>query len=459
MGGVRIRRDQDNGRRAKGLADFVETDDSRIATPPFQIAYVLLAEPRPLRQLLLGLACCDPCRPDISAHEPPHIHAATVDRRPRPSLSTIICIDGPPRLSVAAAERTGVPQFFGDFRMMISLPRLGLLALISAAACTSVPGTAAAQSSFDCRRPSSEAVAIICRDPELMRRDRQVDAAYRSALENAVEPGRIRDSHERWAGGIATCGSDRRCISQGLGEELEALEYATQSATSERGEERSQSFASTKPRPAPAQGTFSAVPPLPDETENPKERVVDANTTGSEKPVGGDAGMAPDQYDQPLDDPFAAPLEPFESTAVPEPVQTENAVPLTPSAASPENKNAGLLMGALILGLVVIVLLALLATKSLADYSMRKYGWPMILNWWNLLHLVAIFALIGLWSFAAPVAGLVVAGGLWVIMLVVNSLKTNILAGLAMTIIQPFVIFVLWALYGVAKAKAEGRRI
>lgn len=111
------------------------------------------------------------------------------------------------------------------------------------------------------------------------------------------------------------------------------------------------------------------------------------------------------------------------------------------------------------IGLVLAVLLALGTTKALADYTSRRYGWPLILNWWNLLHFVG--AVLGMFvsTMGVPMMGLVVFGGCWVIVLIVNIWKTNLLAGLLMTLVQPLVVAILWVAYGITRAKMEGRRI
>lgn len=136
--------------------------------------------------------------------------------------------------------------------------------------------------------------------------------------------------------------------------------------------------------------------------------------------------------------------------------------PVAPSASETpvaDSNNADALFGGIILGLIVVALIALGATKALADYTSNRFGWPMILNWWNVLHLISIFALIGGLSVGAGAGGAVIAIGLWLIVLLVNVRKTNLLVGLTMTALQPFVVFIMWALYGVMKAKAEGRRV
>lgn len=83
-----------------------------------------------------------------------------------------------------------------------------------------IPLSAEAQSSFDCRRPRSDTAATICRDPDLAARDRQIDLAYRKALDQAADPDRVRDNRTAWANSLVGCGSDRQCIAQAYAEEL-----------------------------------------------------------------------------------------------------------------------------------------------------------------------------------------------------------------------------------------------
>ena len=114
----------------------------------------------------------------------------------------------------------------------------------------------------------------------------------------------------------------------------------------------------------------------------------------------------------------------------------------------------------MIVGLILAVLIALGATKALADHTSQRYGWPLIMNWWNILHFIGgaafmFLAFVGL----QPLMGAVVFAGCWLIVLIVNITKTNLVVGTLMTILQPLVVAILWVLYGVTRAKAEGRRI
>jgi len=123
------------------------------------------------------------------------------------------------------------------------------------------------------------------------------------------------------------------------------------------------------------------------------------------------------------------------------------------------SSETSIVVGGFILGLIIVLLIALGATKALADYSASRFGWPMIMNWWNALHLISIFALVIAASMGSPMAGAVIAAGLWLIVLLVNIRKTNLLVGLTMTILQPFIVFIAWVIYGALKSKAEGRRL
>lgn len=127
--------------------------------------------------------------------------------------------------------------------------------------------------------------------------------------------------------------------------------------------------------------------------------------------------------------------------------------------ATPSNSSTSMVVGGFILALIVVLIIAISATKALADYSASRFGWPMIMNWWNALHLVSIFALVGAASIGSPMAGALIAAGLWLIVLLVNIRKTNLLVGLTMTILQPFIVFIAWVIYGALKSKAEGRRL
>ena len=296
--------------------------------------------------------------------------------------------------------------------------------------------TPADAQTFDCRRASQPHQRAVCSDPSLRATDRLLSDVFGEALTTANDPDRLRSEQQEWSQSLSACG-DARCLRDAYSDRIAAMQPIDQPPP-QRLAARSEPVVE-KPAPAsetPAAGSLSE--PMAEEVAqtldvegNPLDAADVPTEIYAEAPLpsvgGGDAGPARSGTD----------------------------------AATPSKPNPmfSAMLGGLILGLIVCVLLALLATRSLANYSMQRYGWPMILNWWNLLHLVAIFAWITCVSFGAPLVGVVVAGGLWLIMLVMNCIKTNLLAGVAMTVIQPFVIFVLWALYGAAKAKAEGRRI
>lgn len=299
-----------------------------------------------------------------------------------------------------------------------------------------VPNPALAQASFDCRQPRSETIAIVCRDPNFSAQDRQIDRAYRTALEQAMEPNRVRDSHTAWSRSLSVCGSDRDCIGRSLDEQLEALEYAAASGRRERAD------AADYPQPEPVYGPAPPIERKPVEP-SPEEAVDAAPEFTPQEPAADEVPV-----------PVSEALRPSESND-PEGGRAAESPSIPDATATAPSSISQMVGGGVILGLIVAVLAALLATKALADHSMRKFGWPMILNWWNVLHLVVGFAL---WCGAAlgsPVGGFVVAGGVWLIVLAVNIRKTDVLTGVAMTIVQPFVVAILFVVFQLSRNKTK----
>lgn len=305
------------------------------------------------------------------------------------------------------------------------------------------PMSAAAQSSFDCRRPRSETVATICRDPDLSARDRQIDLAYRNALDETSEPNRVRDNHTAWATGLSACGSDRQCIVQAYAEELRTLEYATAKTAQ-----------------------VADTPVIKDRVSSPVERPYSL-TSRSDAPqrIDGPLDPAPAESEQPFPGQSDSAGQPtFDAPAQPGMVVVDHeAAP----ASQPRRQGSGLGslgVGALFILPIIAIAASLVVVRSLASHTMQKYGWPLILNWWNALYLVGFFGGAFVGSLGAQTGdalpmGFGFFGAIWLIMLIVNTYKTNLLTGLAMTLIQPFVVFILWAFYGATKAKMEGRRI
>lgn len=304
-----------------------------------------------------------------------------------------------------------------------------------------LPGEAAAQANFDCRRPGTETIAIICRDPNFSALDRQIDRAYRTAIEEASEPDRVRDNHTAWSRNVSACGRDRGCIGRSLDEQLAALEYAA--ATGRRD-----SAAAETGYPDPEQ-VYGPAPPAERRVE---ESSADVTMEAAAEPV-------PEQL--PAEDLPAPAPEDVQFVERDELGADEAGVRTAPAPASDNRPSSfgQMLGGGLFLGMILAVVAALAATKALADHTTQKYGWPLIMNWWNLLHFIGGVAGLFVASFGGVIMGLVVFAGCWLVVLIVNITKTNLLTGLAMTIIQPLVVAILWVIYGVTKAKAEGRRI
>lgn len=307
-------------------------------------------------------------------------------------------------------------------------------------------GPADAQGTFDCRRPAESYQRVVCADANLRSADWRLNETLGEALRTVPNPDQLRSDQSEWTQNLRNCSTDALCLRDSYADRIGNVSRQTadflegQRAAEADKVEASEAVKTPKPV-APEQ--------TPIATNAPFEQVAADPPLEFPADVSDDVAVPTDAWGGDT----AQSFEPINPDTPPTAIPSESAAP------DDANPMASIGLGLAMLALIVVVIVALLATRSLANYSMQRYGWPMILNWWNLLHLVAIFALIGGISFGAPIAGLVIAGGLWVIMLLVNCLKTNLLAGLAMTLIQPFVIFLLWALYGAARAKAEGRRV
>lgn len=299
-----------------------------------------------------------------------------------------------------------------------------------------VPSPAQAQASFDCRQPRSETVAIVCRDPNFSAQDRRIDQAYRTSLEQATEPNRVRDNHTAWSRSLSVCGSDRDCIGRSLDEQLEALEYAAASGRRERA------AAAEYTQPEPVYGPAPPIERRPAEP-SPELAVEAASEFTSQEPAADEVPV-----------PVIEELRPSESNDSEGGRAVEFVSPPDATSTRPSSISQ-MIGGGVVLGLIVAVLAALLATKALADRSMSRYGWPMILNWWNVLHLVAGFTLWAGAAMGSPIGGLVVSGGIWFIVLVVNVRKTDLLTGVAMSVVQPFVVTILFVVFQLARYKPK----
>ncbi|HYG25709.1 MAG TPA: lysozyme inhibitor LprI family protein, partial [Caulobacteraceae bacterium] len=246
----------------------------------------------------------------------------------------------------------------------------------------------------------------VCANPGLAAIDRKLDAAYKSALANATDDRALRQSQREWVRDFQLCDEDPFCIEESYADRIAVLDSFS-----------GDSSAADEPEPVEAQATDAS--PIP--TATPVERA------------------------------------PRPAAASPEPKAAETVGDVQRKTQG--NPLVALTGGGLVLGMILAVVAALAATKALADHTTNKYGWPLIMNWWNLLHFVGAVAGMFVASFGGIVMGLVVFAGCWLVVLIVNIAKTNLLTGLAMTIIQPLVVAILWVIYGVTKDKAEGRRI
>lgn len=280
------------------------------------------------------------------------------------------------------------------------------LAALAAVFTLAIAGDATAQASFDCSKATTLTERTVCASPGLAATDRELDAAYQSALANAVDDRALRESQRAWVKDLQLCGEDPFCIEESYADRMAVLDsFGGDSA----GAEERASVEATEAKASPVRtGTpIESAPSRPTTTPEPQA----AETVGD------------DQRD----------------------IQGNPLVALTG--------------GGLFFGMILTVVAALAATKALADHTTDKYGWPLIMNWWNLLHFVGAVAGMFVASFGGIMMGLVVFAGCWLVVLLVNVTKTNLVTGLAMTVVQPLVVAILWVGYGVTKAKAEGRRI
>lgn len=312
-----------------------------------------------------------------------------------------------------------------------------------------LPQAASAQTSFDCRRARHPTELAICHDPQLSSLDRRLDAVFRSALRSSSRSDELLSDQQAWLSGVRRCGEDGSCIAAAYGDRIGELTPSQRDREVQIVQEVDPRPAKAQPLPQSAVSNPQATPdPIPPRSNTPSPWVAVRPSTAAE---------------------FSAPPEQTgygELPAVDPASEVASVTEEQPSAADAPVQKQGrpegfvaVVGGGLVIGLVLAVLLALGTTKALADYTSRRYGWPLILNWWNLLHFVG--AVLGMFvsTMGVPMMGLVVFGGCWVIVLIVNIWKTNLLAGLLMTLVQPLVVAILWVAYGITRAKMEGRRI
>jgi hypothetical protein len=89
------RLDQFHRAYAERLSEFVQGNDGGVALPALEPTDVLLAEPRNVGKLLLRQALIEPDPPDVSPHEPPHVHVDGLAGCRIELLSSIVCNQTP----------------------------------------------------------------------------------------------------------------------------------------------------------------------------------------------------------------------------------------------------------------------------------------------------------------------------------------------------------------------------
>ena len=282
-----------------------------------------------------------------------------------------------------------------------------------------LPDPAKAQTSFDCRRASHPSEVVICRDAGLVATDRNLDAAFRAALSRSENPDDLRADQRLWLRDLRNCGEDPFCIAESYADRIEALESG----------------------PADADPTVYAEDAA---AEGP------SSSRGSEAalPVAEELSAEPEMAPAEQEIVPSAESRSDRQSAAPVPVEREN-------QRSPTEQNkrggglGGLAIGALFILPILAVIGSLLMVRSLANHTMNRYNWPLILNWWNALYLVGFLGAffvgsLGIATGDAVPLGLGFFGAIWLILLVVNIRKTDLMTGIAMTLIQPLAVFVIY---------------
>lgn len=85
---------------------------------------------------------------------------------------------------------------------------------------------------------------------------------------------------------------------------------------------------------------------------------------------------------------------------------------------------------------IVALVVAFVLVWIVAHRTSQRYGWPIILNGWNLLYVVGIVGGMFLGSIS-PGFGYGLFAICWLAMLVLNIVKTDFLTGLLATVVQP----------------------
>jgi len=116
-----------------------------------------------------------------------------------------------------------------------------------------------------------------------------------------------------------------------------------------------------------------------------------------------------------------------------------------------------LIGGFLVGGAVVVLLIGLtvgLVTK-LTNHSAERFGWPVFMNWWNLLHVAGfLFGGFVMLAMGANLIGFVIGyAPFWLAMLVVNIWKTNLPVGMAISFLQPFYIFAAYMVWVLSRRR------
>ena len=280
-----------------------------------------------------------------------------------------------------------------------------------------LPSPAEAQTSFDCRRASHPSEVAICQDPDLASADRDLDASFRAALKRSENPDALRAEQRDWLRDLRECGDDPYCLYETYADRISALEAA------------------------PAERRLNPDAALTEDL--PSDRVPDVAASTADGTEGLSSDRAPDVVSPIADEPSA------EASVAPEAALAD--LPALPPTRS--NKRGGglssLAIGAMFVLPILAVIGSLLVVRSLANHTMNRYNWPLILNWWNALYLLGFLGALFVGSMGMATGDSVPLGlgffaAIWLVLLVVNIRKTDLMTGIAMTLIQPLAVFVIY---------------
>lgn len=117
------------------------------------------------------------------------------------------------------------------------LPSLMLAVLLASAVLWSAtPASAAADRSY-CAAPSSAVERIICTDPQISRRDIELNDVYQQlrSIASAAQFKRVKSAQLKWLKERDACGNSRACLASAYSERIAQLQEAVETVNGELG--------------------------------------------------------------------------------------------------------------------------------------------------------------------------------------------------------------------------------